>query len=541
VRLVLALIAASLAAAASAVPAAAGTYDVWSCRLPDGKPAPVAGWRPATLGAPPPSNECATWRGLRAEFQAGPVGASSTTGWQFDAPPGTTIANYELFRSARVGVGSDGTIRAYGLYHDEPRFEPNLFMFEFCTQFAGSCTSMGDPVATDPMDPDNRVARGPLRVTRLILRMECRAWGEVRDCGVADPPGGLTIGRARIGLSDDTPPTLGPPVGQLVAPGAALDGPQAVRVSASDTGGGVERFAVLVDGATVAQETLEDRHPACRAPFVDLVPCPGTTDRSFAFDTTAVANGRHAVQIAVLDAAGNRTVSAPVNVHIVNGAAPNGVGASRRAKLVARFQARREGRRRVTVGFGRTRAIRGRLTGASGEPIAQARIDVMATNARPGAKTRREGVVETGANGRFSYVPRRGPSRRLQLRYRAFTLDPEPSATAEATLNVRAGVRLEVQPRRTTSRGTIRFSGRLRGGPGRDGLQVALYAVGRSGRARVPVALLKTDDAGRFGYRYRFVRTFAPFTYRFQARLEHQRDYPYAAAVSRRVTVQVVR
>ena len=23
----------------------AGTYDVWSCRLPDGRPAPIEGWR----------------------------------------------------------------------------------------------------------------------------------------------------------------------------------------------------------------------------------------------------------------------------------------------------------------------------------------------------------------------------------------------------------------------------------------------------------------------------------------------------------------
>jgi hypothetical protein len=543
VRLTTAVVLATVALGVSPASSSAGTYDVWSCRLPDGKPAPIAGWKPVSLAAAPPYDGCATRGALRAEFQVGTARASSTTGWQFDAPPGTTIAGYELYRSARVGVGGDGTSRAYGLYHDEPRSEPNVFMFEYCVYISSVCTTKGDPDAVDPMDPDNRVERANLRAARLILRMECSAQGQGRDCAAADPPGGLTIGRARVALADDIPPALDPPTGTLVTPRAVLDGAQAVTVSASDVGGGVEHFAVVVDNVTVANETLQGKQPACRAPFVDLVPCPATVAHAFAFDTTAVPNGRHSLQIAVLDAAGNRTLSAPVPVHIVNGAAPNGVGASRSAKLVARFHARREraGRRRAIVGYGRTRMIRGRLTGPSGQPIARARVDVMATPARPGARTRRESVVETGAKGRFRYVPRRGPSRRLQFRYRAFTLDPRPSATASAALNVRAGVRLDVTPRRTTSGGTIRFDGRLLGGPGRDRVQVALYAVGRTGRARVPVAVLKTDDAGRFRYRYRFVRTFAPYTYRFEARLEHQRDYPYAAASSRRVTVQVVR
>jgi hypothetical protein len=81
----------------------------------------------------------------------------------------------------------------------------------------------------------------------------------------------------------------------------------------------------------------------------------------------------------------------------------------------------------------------------------------------------------------------------------------------------------------------------LLGGPGRGGLQIGLYAVGQSGRARVPVANLQSDVKGRFRFRYRFTRTFAPFTYRFQAWLEAQPTYPYAAAASNRAIVRVVR
>ena len=149
--------------------------------------------------------------------------------------------------------------------------------------------------------------------------------------------------------------------------------------------------------------------------------------------------------------------------------------------------------------------------------------------------------MKTDAKGRFMFRARRGPSRVLRVGYRAFTLDPEPSAVAGVTLNVRAGIRLSVAPRRTTSRGTIRFSGKLLGGPGRSHVQVTLYAVGRVGRQRVPVSVLRTNRKGRFRFRYRFQRTFAPFTYRFQARIERQATYPYAAAGSNRVIVRVVR
>jgi hypothetical protein len=450
-----------------------------------------------------------------------------------------TIASYELYRSARVGVGADGSGRAYALYHDEVRFEPKVFLFEFCAFQMQGCTAVGDPNAADPTDADNRVARAGLRIRRLIVQMECRAQMEPRTCGPADPAGGLTLSRARIGLADASPPALDAPSGPLVTPGAVLEGVQAVSASARDAGGGVERFEVIVDGVVAGAEAMKSRHPACRTPYVDLVPCPRAASASFVFDTTRLPNGPHDVQIAAVDAAGNRTLAPPVPVRVANGATPNGAGASRAARLVAGFA--RRPRDRARVDFGSTRPIRGRLTDAQGSPIAGARLDVMATQRRPGARPEQEGVVTTRADGRFRYRPHRGPSRRLEFAYRAFSLDPEPTAVAGATLNVRSGVRLVVRPRRTTSRGTIRFRGRLLGGPGRDGVQVTLYAVGRKARSRVPVAVLETDASGRFRFRYQFLRTFAPFTYRFVARVERQRGYPYAPGSSPIATVRVVR
>jgi hypothetical protein len=129
----------------------------------------------------------------------------------------------------------------------------------------------------------------------------------------------------------------------------------------------------------------------------------------------------------------------------------------------------------------------------------------------------------------------------VRFEYRAYSSDEAPAAIADATLKVRAGALLAVAPRRVGPRGTITFTGRLRGGPGRFGTQVQLFAVARRGRDRVPVATLRADRRGRFRFRYRFRRTFAPFTYYFQAVVPRQTGYPYVTGRSHRVAVRVVR
>ena len=106
---------------------------------------------------------------------------------------------------------------------------------------------------------------------------------------------------------------------------------------------------------------------------------------------------------------------------------------------------------------------------------------------------------------------------------------------------MRARIALRVTPRRVANRGRITFRGRLVGGPGKAGAQVTIEAVGRDVRSRVPVTTLRTDARGRFRFSYRFLRSFAPFTYRFRARLMRQASYPYAGGASRIVTVRIVR
>src|SRR3954470_17238583 len=85
-------------------PARAGTYDVYSCRVPDGSPAPAAGWVPFATGAEPTglsataADMCAAGSGLVASLPSyAPVGMESR--WAFTAPSGTSIEDFEIFRT----------------------------------------------------------------------------------------------------------------------------------------------------------------------------------------------------------------------------------------------------------------------------------------------------------------------------------------------------------------------------------------------------------------------------------------------------------
>ena len=133
-----------------------------------------------------------------------------------------------------------------------------------------------------------------------------------------------------------------------------------------------------------------------------------------------------------------------------------------------------------------------------GKPIQRAVVEVTAISRALGASARQLAPVTPDERGRFSFTTPPGSSRRFTFAYRPFTSDASPAATSQVTLNVRAGVKLEVVPRLTTSRGRISFSGRLLGGPNRAGTQVQLFAVARRGRISVPVATLRADRRGRF-------------------------------------------
>ena len=242
-------------------------------------------------------------------------------------------------------------------------------------------------------------------------------------------------------------------------------------------------------------------------------------------------------RVAVIDVAGNAALSEPFDVVTANGTAPCATSAPGGAQIDAGLGA--SGRRtNVLLPYGRRIKLAGRVRGPDGAGLAGARVDLIERSV--GSKSARiVGALTAGADGRVRFRLPRGPSRDLWL-------GPGGSAGTMACsrpvrVRVKAGVVLSVRPRTVHADGRIRFRGRLRGGPGRRGVAVAIYAVGRRGRDRVPVAVLRTGAAGRFRFNYRFRRSFAPFTYRFRVQAPKQRGYPYAAGWSHLAVVRVVR
>jgi hypothetical protein len=523
--------------------ARAGTYDVYGCRLPDGTRIATRGWTSLGWGGSA-VDQCRAGGSLSAYLDStATLDQGTRLGWEFDAPPDTDIAGYTLFRSSAV-VGGGYQNRVSFIYHDAPVYDGASMRYTqvLCMQYVMACAGWGD--SRYPMAPTNRYERAGLQIRRLILTSECyvtdRSVPQVCPPVAAPNQAYVSVHSSRVSVQDSTPPAfVSAPSGALFD-SAPIEGSRVVTFAAEDRGGGLATASVIVDGRIVGEQPADPNAADCHQPYLAPVPCPLTAIGSIELDTTSIANGPHQLSLALTDAGGNRTESTPVTVTVRNPGAANGAHASRFARLEAWFETRSSRHRTsATVRYGRTRAIVGRLIDEAGAPISDATLDIAATAARPGATTRALGQVATDADGAFRYLPRSGSSRHLVIGYRAFHLDEAPAALATVGLNVRAGVVLSVRPRRVSAHGRIKIDGRHRGGPGREGTQVVLYAVGARTRDRIPVTTVRANAKGQFHYRYRF-RASAPGTvYRFQARLHSQANYPYASGDSLPVTVRI--
>jgi hypothetical protein len=424
--------------------------------------------------------------------------------------------------------------RSYFLFRDVPEVAEG-YVGDLCIYFGGPCPQPGDGNA--PFSEASRYS-GKLQAQRIILSAQCDGFDpcEPQEFGIR---GYVTMYRARVSIADAHPPVhRAPPSGSLLDTSKPIQGERSVGFDATDAGGGLFAAEVMADGVKVAEARIADEG-SCRHPFNAPVPCPLKAVGTIALDTMALENGARRLEVALVDAAGNRTLSEPVVVHVHNDKDPNGTGATRAARLTARFRGRRRAVRHVR--FGTTAVVTGRLRSRAGTPIGGARLQVYSRLDRLGVRERAVATVTTRANGRYRWVAPRGPSRFIRVGYRPYGSDTVDTASVELKLAVRAGVALQVTPRRVANRGRVTFRGRLLGGPGRVGAQLTIEAVGRDVRSRVPVTTLRTDARGRFRFSYRFLRSFAPFTYRFRARLMRQASYPYASGVSRIVTVRIVR
>ena len=107
-------------------------------------------------------------------------------------------------------------------------------------------------------------------------------------------------------------------------------------------------------------------------------------------------------------------------------------------------------------------SIPGKLVNATGQPIAGATIEVLAQivgTSKPTLITH----ATTGANGTFTVTVPAGPSRVIELAYRAFANATTYAAQARLTESVSAEVLLHINSKHTRPTGTITLSGRVAG------------------------------------------------------------------------------
>lgn len=522
-ELLTAALACSLLVLALSAPSAhAGTWTLLSCKQPDGQPAPTDGWSTSATGAIGPdsgdTNSCAAGGALSAVTSGeAPQGAYEGPEWVFTAPSGSTIAGGTITATLTSPRGQAwlGTPNAT---YDAADVIANC-------QYNLACGQSGTLTGAFPI---THVGGSSLYAVAVCV-------GPYEGATTCPASGGLdaaiSVSGAAVELANNASPTASGFGGTLLS--ANAHGSQELTFQASDSAGpGVYLVVVQIDGKTVYSGTPDTNEGRCvpigqsggTLMFDHGQPCRTSESVDVPVNTATLSNGAHTLKVTVEDAAQNASVVYDGQITTLqpsNGslgalpgpgaglaqvAQPNGSGASEGARLELGLH------RRLTRSFAK-RALRvsGRLLGAQGQPIGGATLDVLQQVS--GSSTLDViGHAKTAANGTFLAKVPGGPSRTIEVAYRAFSTDTSYTVAARIAEQVQAGIQLHVSPRTTGSEGTITLTGRVLGPVPRQGVSVNLLVHYRG--QWEPFRTPRTDAAGRFTVVYQFEGALGRFPFR---------------------------
>ena len=351
----------------------------------------------------------------------------------------------------------------------------------------------------------------------------------------------LELYGSQLTLQDTTLPS-GTITGGALASSGTVSGTASISYQAADTSSGVRLVQLRVDGEAVADENY-----IASCSYTTFQACPPTVSDSVSWDTAMVANGQHRVELVVVDAAQNTSVIYNGEVTVQNAessslgaspgsgdtaalalGAPNGVDASEQAELRLGLRpaiTRTYARRAVVVS--------GRLLNDQGEPIAHASLDVLQQIVGTTA-SKLLTTTTTSSDGTFTVRVPGGPSRLIEVAYRAFSRDASYAATVGVKETVQAGVRLRITPMHTGSEGMIVLSGTVEGPIPQQGAIVDLlvHYRGRWEPFRTP----RTNRRGRFSVLYQFEGGVGRFPFRAEVP-GGQAGFPFGSGESRVVDV----
>jgi hypothetical protein len=225
------------------------------------------------------------------------------------------------------------------------------------------------------------------------------------------------------------------------------------------------------------------------------------------------------VRVTVRDNAGNEITGVPARFRITS---------VRSGRL--RAHVRKGGR--VRVKHGRAVKILGQLVLSAGQPLQGVPITVTSTPIGRGAVPYVEGTTMVGANGRFTIRLGAGPARTAALRFPG--APGGMPAERRLKLGVVASSTITASRLRLNRPGLVRFSGRVRGGVGRN---LVVVLQGKEGGKWRTFADTRTRKRGRWSVGYRF--SGRPGSYPIRARIRRQANLHYKTGHSKRVTVHV--
>lgn len=472
----------------------------------------------------------------------------------YEAPANATINGGTIYRAEKAEGPNNGFMGIiqqggeYSVLYSLPR--------NCCDQgdwYVGNVAARG--TFTTPFSSEN--------VVNLTISPDGGHWDVNATC---DPNGNnnssctLTAGQweyrifgGEISLNAPHDPQASNIAGPLVTEDP-LRNTEAITFSATDEGPGLAYVKLLVDGVVVQSQIIDTNGGHCiPVPGHDAytwayqVPCKTSVGgRTYSLNTALLPNGLHHIQVIIEDAAGNqsevlnRTVTTenagagslsalpgPGSSVLLAGA-PNGSNASESAALQLGLP------RSISRPFAR-RALRlpGRLLGAQGQPISGATLDVIQQIAGASG-SQVVAHATTGADGSFIASVPAGPSRLIDVAYRAFTGESGYAAQARIQESVRAGVQLSVSPHRTGSEGTITLTGHVDGPIPRQGVVVDLlvHYRGRWEPFRTP----RTNGHGHFRVLYQFEGGVGRFPFRALA-FGGQSGFPFSSGESGAVDV----
>jgi hypothetical protein len=314
--------------------------------------------------------------------------------------------------------------------------------------------------------------------------------------------------------------------------------PTLIAVGASDGLSGVATGAIEIsaDGSGIWRE----------------LPAERTGDRIVArIDDTSLPAGAYKLRARAVDNAGNQTVldaaidGQPLTLTLPLRIVTRVEGGFERERTV-RHTVRRHGREREVVRrvpvitqsahvlFGESAQVAGRLIDPAGVGLPGVAMQVLATT--PLAPEQLIGSVMTDPEGRFRYAAAGASNRTLRLVYpgSATTLPAE----ARFGLTVAATTQINADRTRLRNGQTVTFSGPVSTLPTPQGGKLIELQVRLPGRWET-FQTIRSNEGGQWQARYRFRRTGGVQYYRFRARLPAEGGYPFAAGVSRVITVRV--